>query len=254
MTGFDIVISMLGNHGLAAQPAIIDAAVAGGVREFYPSEYGADLDVEPYLSSRYFWDKQITRKHLQMKAKETPGFRYTYILIGAITEYLATPFFGVDKEKHSFTFYGKPERKAEFTSIKEYVSDPDPCKWYKIGADITYFSVARYIVDSTLLPRPPGPERRLKCVGGSYTWEEIIDTIQEVQGIKYDVDFRPLEEAKALQNEAAKRGDIDAELAWSLRVIRGEPEASAVPMPWDSYLFSFKPADLATALGRQFAR
>jgi hypothetical protein len=245
---------MLGNYGLASQPAIIDAAVAGGVREFYPSEYGADLDVEPYLSARYFRDKQITRKHLQMKAKETPGFGYTYILTGAITEYLATPFFGVDKEKQSFTFYGEPERKAEFTSIKEYVSDPDPCKWYKRQADITCFSVARYIVDSTLLPRSSEPERRLKCVGGSYTWEEIIDIIQKVQKIKYDVDFRPLEEAKALQNEAAERGDIDAELAWSLRVILGEPEASAVPKPWDNDLFGFKPADLATALGRQFAK
>jgi hypothetical protein len=119
--GFDVVISMLGNHGLASQPAIIDAAVAGGVREFYPSEFGADIDVEPYLSTRYFRDKQITRKHLEMAASKNPGFGYTYMLVGAITEYPATPFFGVDTEKHTFTFYGEPEMKAAFTSINEYV-------------------------------------------------------------------------------------------------------------------------------------
>jgi hypothetical protein len=44
------------------------------------------------------------------------------MLNGAITEYLATPFFGVDTEKRTFTFYGKPEMKAAFTSINEYVS------------------------------------------------------------------------------------------------------------------------------------
>ena len=120
--GFDIVISLLGNHGLASQPAIIDAAVAGGIREFYPSEYGADIDVEPYRSNRYFRDKQITRKHLELTANETQGFGYTYMLVGAITEYLATPFFGVDTEKRTFTFYGEPQMKAEFTSIGEWVS------------------------------------------------------------------------------------------------------------------------------------
>lgn len=110
---------MLGNHGLALQPAIIDAAVAGGVHEFYPSEFGADIDVEPYLSTRYFRDKLITRRHLEVTATKTPGFKYTYMLVGAITEYLATPFFGVDTEKRAFTFYGEPEMKAAFTSINE---------------------------------------------------------------------------------------------------------------------------------------
>lgn len=96
--------------------------MAGGVREFYPSEYDAAIDVEPYLSTRYFRDKLITRKHLEKTAKEAPGFGYTYMMVGAITEYLATPFFGVDTEKRTFTFYGKPEMKAEFTSLTEYVS------------------------------------------------------------------------------------------------------------------------------------
>jgi NmrA-like family len=114
---------MLGNHGLASQPAIIDAAEAAGVREFYPSEFGADIDVEPFLSTRYFRDKVITRKHLEMTAKKTPEFGYTYMLVGGIAEYLATPFFGVDMEKRTFTFYGELETKAAFTSLNEYGSE-----------------------------------------------------------------------------------------------------------------------------------
>jgi hypothetical protein len=104
-----------------------------------------------------------------------------------------------------------------------------------------------------LLPRSTEPERQLKCVGGSYTWQQIINIIQEVQKVKYDMVFRPLEEAKGLQKEAAARGDVNAELGWSLRVILGEPTADAVPQPWNNELFAFKPADLATALQRQFA-
>jgi hypothetical protein len=92
----------------------------------------------------------------------------------------------------------------------------------------------------------------LKCVGGSYTWQNIIETVQEAQKAKYDIVYRPLDEAKALQKEAAAKGDVNAELGWSLRVILGEPEAVAVPEPWDNDLFNFKPADLATALACQF--
>lgn len=90
-------------------------------------------------------------------------------------------------------------------------------------------------------------------MGGSYTWQNIIEIIQEVQHVKYDIVYRPVDEAKALQKEAAEKGDVDAELGWSLRYILGAPEANAVPQPWNNNLFDFKPADLETALARQFA-
>jgi hypothetical protein len=128
-----------------------------------------------------------------------------------------------------------------------------PNLWHQERADVACSSIARYIVESTLLPRSSEPERRLKCVGGSYEWQEIIEIIQKVQGVKYDVEYRRLNEAKALQKQAAERGDVNAELGWSLRVILGEPEAVAVPEPWNNDVFAFKPADLATALARQLA-
>lgn len=90
-------------------------------------------------------------------------------------------------------------------------------------------------------------------MGGSYTWRNIIGIIQKVQQANYDIIYRPVDEAKTLQKEAAKKGDVDAELGWSLRYILGAPEANAVPQPWNNDLFSFKPADLETALARQFA-
>src|SRR5258708_6076682 len=55
--GFDTVICLLGNYGMKYQPAIIDAAIEGGIKEFYPSEYGSDFEQGAYQTNRYFKDK-----------------------------------------------------------------------------------------------------------------------------------------------------------------------------------------------------
>ncbi|KAF7369782.1 NAD(P)-binding protein [Mycena venus] len=41
--GFEVVISLAGNAAMKLQPAMIDAAIAGGARHFIPSEFGADI-------------------------------------------------------------------------------------------------------------------------------------------------------------------------------------------------------------------
>jgi hypothetical protein len=68
------------------------------------------------------------------------------------------------------------------------------------------------------------------------------------------VAYRPLDEAKVLQREAAEKEDVNAQLGWPLRFILGEPEADAVPQPLNNGVFNFKPAGLETALARQFAK
>ena len=42
LAGLDIVVSAVGTPGLAAQPSVIKAAKAAGVRRFVPSEFGMD--------------------------------------------------------------------------------------------------------------------------------------------------------------------------------------------------------------------
>jgi hypothetical protein len=72
--GFDVVISLSGNDIMQDQSQMIDAAIAAGVTHFYRSEFGVDIDQEPFKGERYFRDKHLTRNHLQKSAKEVPGF------------------------------------------------------------------------------------------------------------------------------------------------------------------------------------
>ncbi|KAJ7628207.1 hypothetical protein DFH06DRAFT_1102766 [Mycena polygramma] len=58
--GFDTIISLAGNGAMKLQPGMIDAAIAGGARHFYPSEYGTDLSRGTVGKKRYFRDKIST--------------------------------------------------------------------------------------------------------------------------------------------------------------------------------------------------
>lgn len=112
---------MLGNHAMAFQPAIISAAASAGVTHFYPSEFGSDLSQGPYLTNRYFRDKNITRSHLKKAAEKykDQGFGYTLILTGGFMEYAAHPAFGIYREESKFEFFGSGSKKEPFTGVAE---------------------------------------------------------------------------------------------------------------------------------------
>jgi hypothetical protein len=67
---------------------MVELAAAAGVRQFYPSEYGADLSQNPAYNARYFRSKQDTRDHLVATAKVYPDFHYTLVMTGEqMTQY-----------------------------------------------------------------------------------------------------------------------------------------------------------------------
>lgn len=117
--GFDCVILALGNHGMHLQPQIIDTAIKGGVRHFYPSEFGADLTVGSNWDQRYYKYKTMTREHLETRKKEYPALGWTYILVGRFTEWSVIKHFGVDNANASATIYGAPEKRQSLISLPE---------------------------------------------------------------------------------------------------------------------------------------
>jgi hypothetical protein len=119
LLGFDTVMSVVGNSIMRLQPAMIESAIAGGVRHFYPSEFGSDVAQDSLRTFRYFRDKRVTRDHLAAKAKEHPDFYYTLMLTGIFTEWAADPFYGVDIEAHTAVTYGRPDEVLCVTSIPE---------------------------------------------------------------------------------------------------------------------------------------
>ncbi|KAH7385212.1 hypothetical protein DE146DRAFT_759474 [Phaeosphaeria sp. MPI-PUGE-AT-0046c] len=221
--GFDIVICTLGNHAMKYQPAIIDAAITAGVTEFYPSEFGSDIGQGDYLTHRYWRDKRITRQHLYKVAKENVGFNYTFIITGGFIEFALHPLFGMDIDKHTFTFYGPPEKQEALTAVRD---------------------VAKYLVESIFLPKSPSQERIFRIPGGNYSWAEVVATVERVQGVTYTCTYHSRQDAIDGQKAYAEKGDVNGELAFSVKSVLGDPNAVSVPKPWDNDKFSFKPATL----------
>src|SRR4051794_30346209 len=101
------------------QPAIIEAAVAAGVRHFYASEWNSDIAQREIYDMRYFRDKHAVRAYLRGKAAATPGFQYTLMVTGIFTEWATDGFYGFDHEQNTAKLYGLPDKRVGVTSIPD---------------------------------------------------------------------------------------------------------------------------------------
>ncbi|KAK7032679.1 NAD(P)-binding protein [Favolaschia claudopus] len=218
--GFDTVICVCGNAAMKLQPGIIDAAIAGGVRHFYPTEFGTDLSYGTRGTLRYFRDKIITREHLRDRAKEFPGFSYTIVLTGAFTDWTASDFNQIDLKKHTARPYGTADALVTVTALAD---------------------VVKYTVESVLLPWEGNQQRReLRFGAETLTWQALLETLEEVQGVKYDTVYLDPHEAEAKEEEARVKGDVEAEISWCALKLMGTG-VGHMRGPFDNERFSFKP-------------
>ncbi|PNP39720.1 hypothetical protein TGAMA5MH_08391 [Trichoderma gamsii] len=231
--GFEVVVSVVGNSIMRLQPAMVEAAITAGVRHFYPSEFGSDISQENLRTFRYFRDKRATRDHLAAKAKEHSDFYYTLMLTGIFTEWTADPFYNVDVVAHTANPYGYPDKPLHVTSI------PD---------------IAKYTVESILLPVTPGVQKReIRVVGEKTTFQKFVDDLGEVQGVKYKVTYLDLAEAAAKEREAWARGDEADELKWSVKPMAAGGIA-LVPGELDNDKFSFRPESVKDTMQRIYGK
>jgi len=232
--GFEVVISLTGNAVMKLQPGMIEAAIAGGARHFIPSEFGADIAHNDNWKNRYFRDKVVTRDHLHARAQDTPGFRYTLVLSSAVTEYTVSNFNGVDVEKHVARTYGYPEARLHVTALND---------------------VAKFIVAAVLLPfeDPSKAMRELRVSGDCLCWKDLMALLEEVQGVKYDIQY--LDPALAAEKQEAARvaGDSEGELQWSGCATMANGYA-LLPEPSDNHRFNFKAETARETLDRMFGK
>ncbi|KAL7954974.1 hypothetical protein V8C34DRAFT_292935 [Trichoderma compactum] len=220
--GYDIAISLAGNTIMRLQPAMIDAAVAGGVTHFYPSEFGSDTASDALKDFRYFQDKRMTRYHCVATAKLHPQFKYTCMLTAPFTEWTILPFHGVDRTAKKVVAYGTKDMPMDVTSLKDTV---------------------RYTVASTLLPLAEGQQKReIRVVGERTTFQRIIDTLAEIEGCEYETVYVPVEGALEKMDAARKAEDEEAELEWSARGLLNSGSA-IVDGPYDNERLDSIPAE-----------
>ena len=119
--GFDVLVSLVGMAALDAQISLIDAAIDGGIRHIYPSEYTLDIDDPELAHEKLFSQKAAVRRHLREKVKVVKDLKFTTMTTGGFTEWTLTPLFGFDVEKKTFNCYGVPEAEVSLLSLNEYV-------------------------------------------------------------------------------------------------------------------------------------
>jgi uncharacterized protein YbjT (DUF2867 family) len=85
--GQDAVVSIVGNAGFAGQTAIIDAAVAAGVKRFIPSEFGSDTanDKVRAIVPIFNGKKQVVD---YLKTKESGDFSWTALITGPFLDWV----------------------------------------------------------------------------------------------------------------------------------------------------------------------
>lgn len=104
---------------MSTQPAMIDAAIKGGVTHFYPSEWNSDIAQPEIINMAYFRAKQATRAHLADVAKRNADLKYTLMVTGIFTEWSCLSFYGFDHEKLVADVYGRPDAVVGVTSMPE---------------------------------------------------------------------------------------------------------------------------------------
>ncbi|RFU27386.1 hypothetical protein B7463_g8952, partial [Scytalidium lignicola] len=216
--GFDIVISLAGNSIMRLQPAMIEAAVIAGVTHFYPSEFGSDVGIEALREFRYFRDKRVTRDHLVATAKKNSDFKYTLLITGPFTEWAVDALYGVDKDTK------------------------------------TVNAIARYTVESTLLPLKPGQQKReIRVVGESTTFQGLVDALGEVEGVKYKSIYWLTKDALVEQEKAQRAEDEERVLYWSVRTL-GASGNAVIGGPSDNDKFGFTPETARETFQRVYGK
>ena len=94
--------------------------------------------------------------------------------------------------------------------------------------------------------------RTFRLSSASPTYDEIFSILQKITGRNYDVTYLDVHSATEEEKEAQARGDVDAELSASHKLIQGL-EGTFLPEPWDNDKFpEVEPLGVEAALWRAF--
>ena len=111
LKNIDCVLSVVNGPALeSVQNPLIDACKKAGVKLFIPSEFGFDLEFDPYgRSNEVFKAKLRVRQHLKEQ-----NMAHLLILSGAFTDFILNPFFGIDLANKRVDLYGDLNKKLAF--------------------------------------------------------------------------------------------------------------------------------------------
>ena len=106
LQGHDAVVSTLGSAAVAtAQPRLIEAAIAAGVRRFLPSEFGGDIANPHVRAITIFAPTLAAQDALRKEAARKGGMSFTLVCCGLFFDWAIQRGFLMDLKKRSITLY-----------------------------------------------------------------------------------------------------------------------------------------------------
>jgi len=169
LTGVDVVISTIPGAAIDVQPKLAEAAKEAGVQLFIPSEFGGSTEgeTEGYMGAK-------AKIHDQLKAI---GIPYALFYTGGFSDYLWTPYLGLDVKSGKVTIGADGSKPLPFTSR------PD---------------IARYLsYVLTHLPADQLKNRSFTIAGDTKSFNEIFKEYEAKTGNKVDVTYIPISELDA---------------------------------------------------------
>ncbi|KAJ7761628.1 hypothetical protein B0H14DRAFT_2209012, partial [Mycena olivaceomarginata] len=115
--------------------------------------------------------------------------------------------------------------------------------------------VANFIVESVLIPfDDPSKSICELCISGDcLTWKELMELLEEVQGVKSDIKYLDPAHAIEKQEAAHAAGNSEGELHWSTYATIANSYA-LLPESSDNHRFSFKPKTVKETLEHLFEK
>ncbi|PYH95499.1 NmrA-like family protein [Aspergillus ellipticus CBS 707.79] len=165
LQGQDVVISAVGATAFTEQKKFIDAAIRGGVKRFFPSEFSASSQDEAVLRLLpLFRQKADIIEYL--KSKEGEGLSWTGIATSGLFDWgLKTGFLGFDLKNHTATIWDGGVRPFTLTNENQ---------------------LGNAVVAALLRPDET-KDQVLHIASVETTQEEILSTLEDVTGVRWNV-------------------------------------------------------------------
>lgn len=117
LTGQDAVVSVLATSAMEAQPPLIEASAAAGVKRFIPSEFSSNIENPRAVTLPVYASKIAVHQVIRQQARDNPRFTYTLIRNGPFLDWgLAFGFF-LNLKEESTPFYDGGDRPFSTTTL-----------------------------------------------------------------------------------------------------------------------------------------
>ena len=190
-SGQDVIVSAVGSEQLSAQARYITAAKLAGVQWFVPSEFGGDSQAVGRGSLVSLYDTKIDVQ----AAVKASGLDYTFVYTGGFSEYLLSPFLGLDLANNTLTAQGASEVSFNTTPLTE---------------------VGRQVADAIVSGRG---RSSIIYTGDRITFQQLGDIVEKATGKKLTRKVRTQAQAEAAV--AANPGDYPARFGAIFAASRG---------------------------------